>query len=220
MARVYACPVKSAQCKRNRPDCKSTGLGRGRVIEDNLSNQHSSAGFSFIEILIGLAIMVMVAAVVTPAVVTTLDKTRISSSVETLQNLHQAIIDFEDDVGEYPSNLSQLTTPLTSGQVDVCSSAYSGGERNSWAGPYTTVTVQSGGYPTPLGVVAQSLFYLNTGLNIDVIAITVSDVSIEDASAVDQSIDNGDGSTTGTIQWYNPSNGFVDFGYVMLIPDC
>src|SRR5688572_18153316 len=96
----------------------------------------SRGGFSLIEIVIALAILVTIAATVTPVMMGALDRSRMEEGLETLLALAGAVNEFEKDVTDYPSLLTQLTEPISSGDHNSCGSNYGSGNANGWRGPY------------------------------------------------------------------------------------
>ena len=74
-----------------------------------------AAGFTVIEVVVALAIMVTIAAVVSPSLLGFLDRARVDRAVESLETLAEAVSEFHDDTREHPSALSNLSTPVTAG---------------------------------------------------------------------------------------------------------
>lgn len=180
----------------------------------------TSDGFSFIEILIGLAIMAMLAAVVTPAVVTTLDRARVDATNETRTTLLAALIQFHTDVGQWPLSLSQLTNALVSGDANVCGQTYSNGRRNQWAGPYTVTSVSATGLTLPLGLLTQTLTRTPTTGTPTLLRMSVTNVSVTDATSLDREVDNNDGNANGAIRWDASATGITTMYWTTGISGC
>lgn len=178
-------------------------------------------GFTLIEMLVTLAIAVILAAVVVPGVVRSLDRTRLDTGQSSLESIASAIAAFNSDIGEYPPTMSQLLNPLVAGDQDICGSNYNGGERNAWAGPYITRDLPTGGLPIGIGKVRDAFLVLTAAGGIDYLTIVADSVEAADALALDNRIDGDNSQGTGTIRWTNPdANGFVIFGYCIPFPDC
>ncbi len=178
-------------------------------------------GFSLIEILVALTIAVVLAAVVVPSVVRSLDRTRLDRGQDSLEAIADAIADFEDDVGEYPPDMTQLLEPLVAGDQDICGSNYHGGERRRWDGPYFARDLPSAGLPIGIGKVRNAFVVLTAPGGIDYLAIAVDSVELADALSLDDRIDADDSQGSGTIRWTAPdANGFVTLGYCIPFPDC
>ena len=192
---------------------------------------HRSAGFSYIELLVALAIMVVIATVVTPVLLGVLDKARFDATLETFLGIGEGVFNFEDDIGEYPGQLSQLTTQITGSDENICGEDYSTGpgagnnEVNRWDGPYLNRLVPTTGLPTPIGRVRNQLegyrqFWWS---NPSELRMFVDSVVVEDAWAMNERID-GDGhggSTTNAVRWTTAdANGLVVLTFVVPIGSC
>lgn len=66
------------------------------------------AGFTFIELIIGIAILVILAATVGPMVMGQLEKAKISTTKTNLKSIKSAIDMFRIDIGKYPAKLRDL----------------------------------------------------------------------------------------------------------------
>lgn len=184
------------------------------------------SGFSLLEIIIALAIMVMLAAVVTPAVVGTLDRARIDRSTETLDALIAGLLEFRDDINMFPSQLAHLTEPIDGSQQNSCGQNYPtfpppSNVLNRWEGPYVNRAVPPTGLPTPIGTVQNALQRIPAASNPAVLRINVPTVTFEDVTLLNNAVD-GDGSgTTGTVRWTGPdAQGLVTLHYVLNVNAC
>lgn len=92
---------------------------------------------TLVEILIVMAILATLAAVLYPSVAVQLRRGQSTALANQLDNLRQAIGNFQQNVGAYPEFLTQLTVAPVAGDQDSCNAAaLSVAERNSWRGPY------------------------------------------------------------------------------------
>jgi general secretion pathway protein G len=66
------------------------------------------SGFTFIELVIGIAILAILALVVAPGIMGVLEKARISGTVSNLKNIKTAIDMFKVDTARYPTKLRDL----------------------------------------------------------------------------------------------------------------
>jgi general secretion pathway protein G len=66
------------------------------------------SGFTFIELVIGIAILAILALVVAPGIMGVLEKARISGTVSNLKNIKTAIDMFKVDTAKYPTKLRDL----------------------------------------------------------------------------------------------------------------
>lgn len=186
------------------------------------------AGFTFIELIVGLAIVVMIAAVVTPAVTGSLDRTRVGEAADMLAGLAASFSEFHDDVGDYPGRLHHLgAVGIATSEPNSCGSSYPSGHVNKWEGPYYQQR-NLDGTPLPVfvGLAQDALVRLpgaqgggagNTGL----LGIVITGVREQDALALDREVDGGAGSASGTIQWDAPdAEGTVVMRYLVPISGC
>ena len=182
------------------------------------------AGFTFIEIIVGLAIVLMVATVVTPVLLGRLDAARIETSLKTLDAIKTGVESFENDVGQFPGQLSHLSTAITTSQEDICDNDYSNSEANRWSGPYLDRIVPSTGLRLPIGRAKNQLDELpNNSSNPTSIRMTVDSVAVEDAEELNVLLDGDVGnSTQHNVQWTTPasSEGLVTLYLIQLIDGC
>lgn len=80
--------------------------------------------FTIIEVIVIVAIMVILAAVITPNLVGVLDRQRISGAVETMNSIISALDSFNKDVGKLAGFLTQLVEPITLSDSDACGVTY------------------------------------------------------------------------------------------------
>lgn len=190
---------------------------------------HRTAGFSFIELIVALAIMVVIASVVTPVLLGALDRARYDATLETFEGIGEGVFNFENDIGEYPSALSQLTTRITGSQENICGDDYSTSGNNSdvnqWDGPYLNRLVPATGLPTPVGRVRNQLegYRQVWWQDPSELRMFVDSVVVEDAWAINERIDGdgNDGSTTNAVRWTTAdANGLVVLTFVVPIGSC
>lgn len=175
--------------------------------------------FTLIEIVVILAVLVILAAIVTPNVVGILDKERVAAAAESLDNIVVAIDAFERDVNEPPRFLTQLQDSLVVGDQDACGGTYSSGERADWAGPYLTRNVAPTGVPVAIGTVNNQVTDI-AGIN--KLVLLIPGVTEEDAISLNKLVDDdGDNRTGGTVRWTVPDvNGLVTVTYLTGENDC
>lgn len=180
-------------------------------------------GFTFIELIVGLAIVVLLAAVVTPSVTASIDRTRTQQGAEMLAALAASATAFFNDTNDNPSRLSHLTNPISTAQSNSCGSSYDNGDLNQWAGPYyrDRVIVADGVLPVFIGNAQDQLVRVSISGNAGLLGIMVTGVREEDVVALDDRIDAGNGSAVGTIRWAGPhSEGLYTMGYYTPISGC
>jgi prepilin-type N-terminal cleavage/methylation domain-containing protein len=181
-------------------------------------------GFSLIEIVVALAILVMIAATVTPAMIGYLDRERANEGSESLLNLAEAIASFHEDVGYYPSELSQLTEPVPNNGKNSCGSSFGGGAADDWNGPYLTRIIPSTGLPIFVGLAQNGLIRTpeHGGTHSSgTLTLVVTAVRLDDAEAMNQTIDSDASSSSGSVRWTAPDgDGFVTMYLLAPIVGC
>lgn len=111
--------------------------GRGEVSS-------SRRGFTTIEIVVVLAVLAILAAVITRNVVGTVNTGRSAALAESLDALRQSIYAYRGDVRRYPTNLQYLSSPPV-GAVDICGRPLPAAFVEEWRGPYTAQAIPGGG---------------------------------------------------------------------------
>jgi prepilin-type N-terminal cleavage/methylation domain-containing protein len=172
------------------------------------------SGFTFVELIVGLAIMVMIASVVAPAVLSTLDATRVSTAASALADLQKSIEAFADTVNDYPQSLAQLTTPITGAQTNLCATANytttgTTNEVTSWAnqGPFSTRIVGTAGAYIGIGRAKNLLARLPAAGNLPTsVIIQVDSVSVDDGYRLGLKLDGDTLSGGGFVQWTGAPN--------------
>jgi type II secretion system protein G len=176
-------------------------------------------GFTLMEMVVALLIIALMAAVIAPNVISALDRARISAAHKTLQGLSQGIRDFKKDVGQYPSRLTQLVTPITTADRGACNNLYTGGGTGQvarWAGPYLDRNVEATGVPLGIGTATNVLFW-NANTTIEIPNMTVE---LADALELDELADGSDGALSGNIRWTNLVAPMVSMDYLIPINGC
>jgi prepilin-type N-terminal cleavage/methylation domain-containing protein len=98
-------------------------------------------GFTLAEVLVGLAIVAILAAVLYPAIGSQLRRGQSAALGNQIGNLRDAIAAYRQNVGRYPRTLSQLSNALGASATDACANTMPPPVRNAWRGPYLTQAV-------------------------------------------------------------------------------
>lgn len=177
-------------------------------------------GFSLIEILVGLAIVVVVATVVTPNLVGLLDRARIDRAAASLENMGEAIGTFEEDVNRAPSALTHLVEPISPDQESSCGKSYPPGLANRWAGPYLNRLVPATGVPVAIGSVLPEIEQVGNGSG-SALRLTIVAVAHEDAIELERRTDGDEDPTGGAIRYTAPdAEGLVTLYYHLPVRGC
>lgn len=181
-------------------------------------------GFTFIELIVGLAIMIMIATAVTPVVLDSLDDARVSTAVSSLTALSDALDAFEEDVKEHPGALRQLAEPIEASQLNVCDLEYRSGPgkggTEEWEGPYLDRSVPATGLPVGVGTALDEITRAGDRTRGGYMIVTIVEVSPDDAVALDGELDGGDGGSGGAIRWAAMGSGSMTIEYYKPSPRC
>jgi type II secretory pathway pseudopilin PulG len=93
------------------------------------------------EILVAVVILVIVAAVVIPTTFGRVADASIDRQASTLTTLAQATMTYHDQVGMWPSSLSQLTTAPAPGATNLCGNTMAAKDTARWLGPYVNFAI-------------------------------------------------------------------------------
>lgn len=193
-------------------------------------------GFSVLEVMISIAIIVTLAVVIVPSVDLLIEKARMDLIEDQLRKIEDGITNFRNKITTNPGRLYHLSRPITTADPTPCGT-YSNQEVNAWAGtppaggPYINEVFPEGPIkiatfgtadpvlvrdpPTQGGTQRYAFLYY-----------TISGATRTDAIEINERIDGSAdldptalNNLTGTIQWDNPdAQGFVTVTYRMLVP--
>ena len=91
--------------------------------------------------MICLAIMVIVGAFVVPMAVGRLNNASYDRQASTPAMLAQATMTYHDQVGMWPSSLTQLSTQPTAGATNLCGNTMAAKDVAKWLGPYVNFSI-------------------------------------------------------------------------------
>jgi general secretion pathway protein G len=161
-----------------------------------------SAGFTLLEVVVTVAILGMLAAVLTPQVVSRMNNGASATLLSTLTGLQEAATAHRGDVGRYPQTLRQLSTEPTSGVRDSCGRLIPGFAFELWTGPYVDRSIAATGIDIGGSVIAATLrrsptTYSDAGT----LYIDVAGVDKDVADQMEQSMDGTIDYAAGSILW-------------------
>jgi prepilin-type N-terminal cleavage/methylation domain-containing protein len=193
-------------------------------------------GFTLVEVIVALAIVLILAAVALPNVTGYLDQKRIDETVIQLTTVRDALynpaggaVAFRQMVGSNAGRLSDLDSVIVNGSAlwdDSCGNNYTNGERNNWIanGPFMTYNSERNvGMMTPVGMVNDVLTRIppNNPPNVNAtLRLTWNNnVSLADAQLLDATIEGGNGFNVGILQWTPaaPASGIVTMTYDVFV---
>lgn len=208
-------------------------------------------GLSLAEVIVATAILAIIGSIVisTGVAASSNDRERYQAASDTLARLAQAIggndptnaqTSFKWVVQAYPQKLSQLTTPITTSDSNICGVPYSGAATARWLQPFWPTELRTSGAILAKGFTAQddlgsfpsaNLGYHNgttgafqaapsgLGFRTDgVISIRLTGVSQADAQGLDASVDGTISGTLGTVLYSASDPTTVD--YIIMVSGC
>jgi prepilin-type N-terminal cleavage/methylation domain-containing protein len=174
-------------------------------LSNRCSAARGRAGFTFIELIVGLAIMVMIATAVAPVLLGGLDAARVEQGRQSLDAIAKGMAAFHYQVTtveeEHPSLLTQLSGPISAGQPSACGAAFTAGDAGRWGGPYLNRVVPSAGVPIGIGIARNQLVRQSLGGSSSLLKVLVDGVTPEDAVALDREVDGNGNASEGTVRW-------------------
>lgn len=161
-----------------------------------------SAGFTLLEVVITLAILGMLAAALTPQVLSRMTSGTSATLLSTLTGLQQAATTHRGDTGRYPQTLRQLTSEPTTGVRDSCGRLIPGLAFEAWSGPYLDRNVPATGIEIGGSVIAATVRRVPaTYSQAGTLYIDVTGVDKEVAEEIERTMDGTVDFTSGSILW-------------------
>ena len=193
-------------------------------------------GFSVIEVMVSIAIVVTLAVVIVPSIDLLIEKARFDLIEDSLRKYEDGINNFRNKISTNPGRLSHLGRPITTADSSPCQ-AYTNQEVNAWAGtppaggPYINEVLPDGPFKIGTFGMAQNVLTRdppNQGgvqrfhfLSYQITGVTRTD-AVEINERIDGSSDldpNTSENLTGTVQWTAAdAQGFVTVTYRLIIP--
>lgn len=186
-------------------------------------------GFTLIEVVVALAVVLILAAVALPTVTGYLQQQKVDAAAAQLAVVRDALFNpaiptnFYNTIGSNAGRLSELDSGLiasdasyATGTDDSCGGTFTNGEKGKWVGPYVTYNSdRTNGMMTPIGRVEDTI----TRAAGNISQLTLIDASLDDAQLLDAVVDGGGGYNAGTVRWtpQNGTNGLVTLYYRVLI---
>lgn len=195
------------------------------------------AGFTIIEIIVGLALLAVMGAIIAVSVqktsATLSDNERIDEAAFNLDQLARTIAFFEPTkppitfrftVGVYPGRLSQLTAPISTTQTNDCGAVFTAGQVTAWTGGYYLKEIPTTNFKITDGFIANDLLVrtpanANAGLP-GVLAIEMPNVTYADAVLLGLAVDNDSTGTLGTTRFTVNGNQPVTVSYRIEVGGC
>lgn len=158
------------------------------------------AGFTLVEVLTALVIVVLLAAVVIPTVMGRIDDSNVRREAADLSTMAQAVMTYHDHVGMWPSSLLQLVVAPVAGANNICGNAHAAKDVARWKGPYVTAEIPATGIVIETDTIDVALAQ-NTSASPTVLQITLKNPSVATNTAIQEILDNDTDPATGRIRW-------------------
>jgi prepilin-type N-terminal cleavage/methylation domain-containing protein len=179
----------------------------------------SRRGFSLAELLVGLAIMSLLAAVLIPAVAGQIAKSDATRTVNDLASIRTSVEQFLADVKRYPRRISHTTNLITVAQRDVNGALYTAGQVSKWKGPYLGRDTLAGVLTTGYGAAIQdSLQRLTLQAGVNYVTVVIAGITQTEFDRMDSDIDGTVSATTGLLRWVTGGVSGVDTVKFLTIP--
>jgi prepilin-type N-terminal cleavage/methylation domain-containing protein len=158
--------------------------------------------FTIVEILVGLAILALLAAMLFPTVGSQLRQGSSAALANQLDNLRQAIGNYRQNVVRFPFVLANLTIQPGVGALDACGTAVPAANRALWRGPYINQNVP-GNLPVGNAIILSQFVRVPAGGLGQPGILQIIATNVDSITAVDleQQFDGNANFTTGTVLW-------------------
>jgi len=118
------------------------------MLQRRIQRALSRQGFSLIELLIVIAIILIIITIAVPKYQQTMRFTRETAAIKAIQTIHQMEVQYQSQYGRYAVSLAELGPPQSGGAptptaADLIGSDLSGGEKQGYK---FTLTGTPGGY--------------------------------------------------------------------------
>ena len=175
-------------------------------------------GFTLTEILVGMAIMLVLLALIVPQVVNEVRNAGTSSVANALTTVADAAASFKADVRRYPGQIVFLTDTATATPSDICGNTIPAVLRRGWSGPYLQSQVSTSGIVAGDATLQNSLTRDPVSGDPANLVITATGVSQSSANDLEAQFDGNANLSDGTIRWTSASDGTLS--YYMPISGC
>jgi|SRR5687768_1032367 prepilin-type N-terminal cleavage/methylation domain-containing protein len=178
-------------------------------------------GFSLAELLVGMAIIALLAAVLIPAVTGQIAKSDATRTLQDISSMRTGVEQFVADVRRYPGKLSHLTRAITVADRDVNGVLYSANLVARWKGPYVArdTSGAAGGFVTGYGAVAvDSLVRVIYQPGVNYVTIRLAGITQADFDRMDVDIDGSVNALNGVLRWVTGAGSGVDTVKFLALP--
>ena len=188
-------------------------------------------GFTLVEVIVALVIVLTLAAVAVPSLTGYLDEKAVEESAtqlaivrDALYNTAAGTVAFRQTVTRNAGRLSQLSDSIVGNNglyLNSCGAQFSNAQATNWkgSGPFVNFRIdRTSGMATPIGTASDVLTRNPAAGGVGTLRITFTNsVEVNHATLLDQYIDASNGNAAGTVQWLAPVDGKVTMYYFVSI---
>lgn len=156
-------------------------------------------GFTLIEVLVVLAVLVALAAVILPQMAGRARGGTTGALASGLTSLSDAVGAFRADVRRYPSSLVHLTTPPVVGAVDACGGSIPAQLLQQWQGPYLQRPFAASGLPAGTALILPTV--TRSAGTVAELTLRAVHVDADRAAELDAAFDGDGDLAAGAIRW-------------------
>lgn len=192
--------------------------------------------FSFLEVIVALVIILVMAAIALPSISGFARQMAAEDAAAQLGTIRDALFNpggpndsFYESIGRNAGRLSELSAIITkndngwaTGTDDSCGDEFKKAHVTRWEndGPFVNFHIdRTMGLTTAIGRAEDSLTRIPYSANPGVLRVNfLNNVEVIDAALLDEIVDGGNGNATGTVQWVLPAtDGVVTMYYFIPI---
>lgn len=192
------------------------------------------AGFTFLEVIATIAVIGVLAAALVPSIVGYQTRKGVETTVAIAKEIQAAMVTMKNSASNkrYPSLISHLGAPITTSDLTSCSgygfpsktsttaTLYTSADVTGWTatptgGPYFHRAVPITGFPTPMGIMSDTVYRAGTNTGSGPLLLYIRDALYDQANdfnaVFEGDANNADGSNTlGNVRFGVAVNGLVD----------
>lgn len=178
-------------------------------------------GFSMLEMVVAMAILVVLGAVMVPSSIQYLRAKDIQNTALVLNELADSAKSFKAVITQYPGKLSHLSTPILTGDLSSCSGIapspstaddYGATNFPKWINPFWRVVIPTQGFRLPIGTANDQMIRTSNNTTAGFLQIIIPNVPYDIALDMNVEMDGPNdpissrSSTTGMIRYGVPSS--------------
>ena len=177
-------------------------------------------GFTLIEMLVVLVVVLTLAAVVIPQVAGRAREATPTAVISSISSLAEAIGQFKTDVRRYPQRLEWLAGTAGS-PTDLCGAAIPAGLLDGWSGPYVQRQIGSGGVPAGDATIVNRLERADAAATeVSSLILKAAEVTRDAAESIDREIDGTVDLSAGAVRWTDVAGAADTLYYYYPIRGC